>query len=134
MAVSQLPDRDRARALAAVKGFHTAAFFSIGGCLAYLLYSGLTKRSDRRAAIAAAVVAAETLIYVGNGMRCPLTEVAERLGAESGSVSDIYLPDWAVSHLAEITAPIFAEAIVLHGRNIAARRAPRASADGGVGP
>jgi hypothetical protein len=108
----------RSAALVAIKAAHTVAFFSIGSCLAYLLYSGVRKRSDRRAAVAAAVVAGETLIYAGNRMRCPLTGLAERVGAASGSVSDIYLPRWFADHIAEITAPIFAEAIVLHAKNI----------------
>lgn len=110
-------------ALVAVKAIHTLAFFSIGSCLAYLFYSGVRRRSDRRAAIAAAVVTGEALIYAGNRMRCPLTGLAERLGADTGSVSDIYLPRWVVSHLAEVTAPIFAEAVVLHAKNISRRAA-----------
>jgi hypothetical protein len=31
-------------------------------------------------------------VFAGNGFRCPLTELAERYGAQSGSVTDIYLP------------------------------------------
>jgi len=45
--------------------------------------------------------------YAGNGWRCPLTSLAEGLGAERGSVSDIYLPRWLATKLAEITSPIF---------------------------
>jgi hypothetical protein len=106
-AADHLPhDTWRGTGLVAVKTIHTLAFFSIGSCLAYLLYSGVRKLSDRRAAIAAAVVTGEALIYAGNRMRCPLTGLAEKLGAERGSVSDIYLPQWIVARLAEITAPI----------------------------
>ena len=62
--------------------------------MAYVLYAGFARRSDRRAGIAAAVVAAETLIFAGNRFSCPLTGVAGRLGAGRGSVTDIYLPRW----------------------------------------
>src|SRR5204862_460849 len=79
-------------ALRVIKAVHTLAWFSIEACMVYVLYAGFTRRSDRRAGTAAGVVAAETLIYAGNGFRCPLTQVAERLGAEDGSVTDIYLP------------------------------------------
>jgi hypothetical protein len=112
------PGSWRPAALVAIKAVHTVAFFSIGSCLTYLFYSGVRKRSDRLAAIAAAVVAGETLIYAGNRMRCPLTGLAERFGAASGSVSDIFLPSWFADHIAEITAPIFAEAVVLHAKNL----------------
>jgi hypothetical protein len=97
---------------------HTIAFFSIGSCLAYFTFSALTRRSDRRAAIAGAVVTGEALVYALNGFRCPLTDLAERLGSEHGSVADIYLPRWIEAHLPEITGPIFAGAVMLHARNI----------------
>jgi hypothetical protein len=51
-------------------------------------------RSDHRAAIAGAVVVGERAVFAANGLRCPLTAVAESLGAEHGSVADIYLPTW----------------------------------------
>lgn len=53
--------RERRASVIAIKAVHTVAFFATGSCLAYLTYSGLTKRSDRRAAIAGAVVAGEAL-------------------------------------------------------------------------
>jgi hypothetical protein len=68
----------------AVKAIHTLAWFSIEACMTYVLYAAFARRSDRRAGIAAGVVAAETLIFAGNGFRCPLTQAAERLGAERG--------------------------------------------------
>jgi len=79
-------------ALRAVMVIHTAIWFSIEACMVYVLYAGFAGRSDRRVGIAAGVVAAESLIFVGNGCRCPLTSVAERLGIERGSVTDLYLP------------------------------------------
>ena len=48
----------------------------------YVLYKGLRGASDRRAAIAGAIVAGETAIFLANGARCPLTGLAESLGAE----------------------------------------------------
>src|SRR5829696_8098335 len=58
-------------------------------CMVYLLIAGFAGCSDRRAA---AVVGGESALFAANGFRCPLTDVAESLGAESGSVTDIYLP------------------------------------------
>ena len=109
--------------LVAVKSVHTIAFFGIGSCLVYLAYSGLTGRSDRRAAIAGVVVIAESVIYAANGFRCPLTTLAERLGSDHASVADIYLPRWVVAHLPLISGPIFAGALVLHARNMMWARA-----------
>jgi hypothetical protein len=98
----------------------------------YLLYSGFKGRSDRRAAIAAGVVVAETLVFAGNGFRCPLTDVAEHFGAEQGSVTDIYLPRWFAHNLPAIHVPLILLAVFLHGRNIrCARDAVSAERAGG---
>ena len=104
--------------LAAVKVVHTLAWFSIESCMLYLLYSGLVGRSDRRAAVAGAVVAGEIAVFAGNGFRCPLTDVAERMGAESGSVTDIYLPAWLAHNLPAIHVPLVLAAVFLHTRNV----------------
>ena len=65
--------------LAAIKAIHTVAWFSIESCMAYLLFAGFAGRSDRRAGVAAAVMTSESLLFVGNGLRCPLTQLAERM-------------------------------------------------------
>lgn len=109
-------------ALATIRAVHTAAWFSIESCMLYLLYSGFQGRSDRRAAIAAGVVAAETLVFAANGFRCPLTDVAELLGAEQASVTDIYLPRWFAHNLPAIHVPLILLAAFLHGRNIRCAR------------
>ena len=114
--------------LAAVKALHTAVWFSIEACMLYILFAGFARRSDRRAAIAGAVVAGECLVFAANGFRCPLTGVAESLGAESGSVTDIYLPRWFAKNLPAIHVPLIALAGYLHVRNLRDRRARVSSA------
>ena len=105
-----------------VKAFHTFAWVTIEACMLYVLYAGVRKRSDRRVGIAAAVVAAETLVFVGNGFRCPLTAVARELGDSTGSVTDIYLPQWLARNLPAIHVPLIVVAVFLHWRNISARK------------
>jgi hypothetical protein len=105
-------------ALIAVKAVHTLLWFLIESAVVYLLVAGLRGRSDRRAAIAGAVVATETAVFLGNGARCPLTGLAESLGAESGSVTDIFLPKWFAHYLPVIHVPVVGLAIYLHGRNL----------------
>jgi hypothetical protein len=105
--------------LTAIKLTHTAVWFSIESSMAYVLWTGLRRRSDRRAAIAAAVVGGETLVFVANGFHCPLTELAERAGAEHGAVTDIYLPRWFARNLPAIHVPLIILAAYLHARNLA---------------
>jgi hypothetical protein len=107
-----------ARRLAVIRGLHTAAWFSIETCVGYLLWSGATGRTDRRAALAAAVVAGECLVFVADGFRCPMTDLAEAAGAQSGSVTDIYLPAWFARNLPVIHLPLLVLIGWLHGRNL----------------
>ncbi len=102
--------------LVAIKAIHSLIYFTLEFCVGYLLYSGLTKRQDRTTAIAAAAIGAESLIYFGNGRRCPLTGLAEGLGAARGSVTDIYLPRWLAARIFTIHAPLVVVAVFLHVR------------------
>lgn len=115
--MSRTGSRDRP-AIVVVKAVHTAVFFAVAGSIGYLLSSALRNRTDSRAAAAGAVVAGEALIFMANGWRCPLTGVAERLGADDGSVADIYLPGWVASHIPHVTIPLVTAAVVLHARNL----------------
>jgi hypothetical protein len=104
------------RRLALIRGVHTAAWASIEACVGYLLWSGATGRSDRRAAAAAAVVGGECLVFAADGFRCPLTALAEAAGAGSGSVTDIYLPSWFARNLPAIHLPLLVLIGWLHVR------------------
>ena len=64
------------------------------------------------------MVASESLVFAANGFRCPLTQVAERVGAERGSVTDIYLPRWFARNLPAIHVPLIFLAAYLHARNL----------------
>jgi hypothetical protein len=116
-----LPPYWRKPALVGVKTLHSLIYFSIEFCMAYLIYAGLKGREDRRTAIAAAVVAGESLIFLGNRCHCPLTGVAEDLGAVRGSVTDIYLPRWLASSIFPLHVPLLALALCLHARNFLRR-------------
>jgi hypothetical protein len=108
----------RDAAIKVTKALHTLAWFSVESCVLYLVYAGFAGRSGRRAAIAAGVVAGEALIFTANGLRCPLTDIAERLGADHGSVTDAYLPGRVAHNLPAIHAPLLLTAAYLHRRNI----------------
>jgi len=95
---------------------------------------GFAGRSDRRAGAAAAVVAGETLLFAGNRCRCPLTELAERYGAEHGPVTDIYLPKWFAHNMPAIHAPLLVLMAYLHARNLIHPRAPLTNRARGTSP
>jgi hypothetical protein len=120
--------RPRPAVVAGIKAFHTLAWGSIESCVLYVLYAGLRGRTDRRVGLAGGIVAAEVLVFAGNGFRCPLTELAERYGAPSGSVTDIYLPKWFAHNMPAIHTPLLVLMTYLHARNL--RRSRQAPGNG----
>ena len=116
-----LPPTLKRLALVSLKVMHSLIYFSVEFCMGYLIYAGLKRREDRRTALAAGVVAGEIIIFLGNRCRCPLTGLAEDLGAASGSVTDIYLPRWLASNLVWIHIPLLVLTLWLHARNFLRR-------------
>ena len=102
-----MQDAHRGRgALFAVKAVHTAIFASLFWAVLYTFYCGVTGRPSRKSGLAVAAVLGEAAIYAGNGFRCPLTKVAEGLGAENGTVGDIFLPAWFARRLPVISSTV----------------------------
>lgn len=120
--IARLPEGSRRPLYVVVKTVHSIAFLILQSAILYLLYKAVRGESDRRAGASAILVGGECLVYAGNGFRCPLTGLAEDLGAESGSVTDIFLPNWLASNIARIYGPMYAIALLLHGRNLVKKR------------
>lgn len=114
---SRIPDRRRPAALVGIKAFHSVAFFSISGLIVVYTWAGITGRGGRGATLAGLVAIAESAIYGSNNLVCPLTPLAEDLGAASGSVTDIYLPDWLSRRV-----PLFGGGTLLVGLGLHAWR------------
>lgn len=126
-----LAAQPRPDVVAAIKTVHTLAWASIESCVLYVLYAGFAGRTDKRVGIAGAVVVGESLVFAANGFRCPLTELAERYGADRGSVTDIYLPKRFAQNIPAIHAPLLVLMTYLHARNL--RRSHHTRAGGGTG-
>ena len=88
----------------------------------WLVVSGLIGRRDRTVAIAAAAVAVEAAVFLGNDCVCPITPLTERLGAAHGSVSDIFLPDAVARTIPMWSSALLVIASLLHLRAVIASR------------
>jgi len=91
----------------AIKIFHTAVFFLLSGCILYILYCGITNRYTRSTTGAILLVILERLLLVLNGWQCPLTTLAQKLGAAQPDVASLFLPRWLADHIFEICTPLF---------------------------
>lgn len=82
-----------ARMLALIRWVHTAIYLVMAASTFVLLYAGLTGATGPWLWVALVLLAIETAVFVGNGMKCPLTAMAVRYGATSGRVFDTFLPE-----------------------------------------
>jgi hypothetical protein len=113
---ARIPDRRRRASIATIKFIHTTVFFSVAALIALCTWDGIRQQPRRRTAVAAAVALAETGVYVTNNQVCPLTPLAEELGAVSGSVTDIYLPGWLSRRVPIISGTALVVALILNVR------------------
>jgi len=100
----------------AIKAFHTAIFASVFVALLLALWDGVRGRPARRTAIAGGMVLAETAVYLSNNQVCPLTPLAEDLGADRGSVVDLFLPAPVARQIPLVSGTAAILAIVLNLR------------------
>jgi hypothetical protein len=117
-----IPARRRSAALAAIRAIHTLLFVSIGAAIAVFVWDGARQTNGRRTAYALGVAVAETGIYVSNNQVCPLTPLAEELGADSGAVADLFLPAWVARRIPVIASAALVTGLALHTQTILSRR------------
>jgi len=87
-----------ARRLALVRGIHTVIYIVMATSTFVLVYAGLTGSRGWWLWVALALLGTETVVFAGNGMRCPLTALAVSYGAEKGYAFDTFLPERVTRH------------------------------------
>ncbi len=90
-----------------IRFIHTLIFFFMSACLVYVLYAGITKTYNLLLLLAICAIFVEGLALLLNRGRCPLTTLAERHGAEKGSVTDIFLPGWIARNVFRVSVVLF---------------------------
>jgi|KBSMisStandDraft_5_1062788.scaffolds.fasta_scaffold496840_2 hypothetical protein len=90
-----------------IKVLHTVVFMILSTCVLYVLISGALGRITPWTWVSVAAVVVEGLILAMSGWKCPLTNIAERLGAADGRVADIFLPSWFADRLFPICGTLF---------------------------
>ena len=96
-----------------IKLVHTFIFFFMVACLAYILYSGITKTFNWILLLALIAFLIDGIALLLNKGRCPLTSLAEKYGAESGIISDMFLPMVISRNLFRIATVLFSTELVL---------------------
>jgi hypothetical protein len=105
-----------------VKLFHTVIFLVLSVSILFLLYCAIFNRRTKWTAVALVLVVIEGIVIVVNAWRCPLADLAEHIGADEGSVSSIFLPDWLAGRVFHICTPLASMAILVLGFRLALDR------------
>ena len=96
-----------------VKFIHSLVFWWQTACLIYLLYAGIAGAFNVFVLIAIVSILINGLLLLLNKGRCPFTTIAENMGAEKGSVTDIFLPDIIARNIFRVSTPLFGAELVL---------------------
>lgn len=100
------------RVIISVKLAHTLIFLVLSSVIVRFAWSGVHGRWTRWMGLALAAVGIETAVIIANGGRCPLSGIVEDLGAESGTVSDIFLPGWIARRIPHVSSALIAAGLL----------------------
>jgi hypothetical protein len=95
-----------------IKLVHTVIFWILSACVLYALFSGVMGSITTWTWVAVGMVLLESVVLVASGWTCPLTLLAERLGAARGSVTDIFLPKWFADRIFPVCGTMYVVALV----------------------
>jgi len=104
-----------AQRLAAIRAVHTAIYLVNAAAILMIDYAGLTGRTGPWLTVALVLAAIEAVVFVGSGMKCPLTAVAVRYGADHGAIFDTFLPERLTRNTLRIFGPLLAAGLALLG-------------------
>jgi hypothetical protein len=96
----------------AVKVVHSMVFLSCAASVLHVFYAGVANRGSRLTNVALVIALGESLVFGCNGMRCPLRTLAESLGADSGQVTDLFLPRWFADRIPLFFTPLLVIGVV----------------------
>ena len=111
-----VPERWHPAAWITIKAIHTVAFLSIASLVGIVAWDGLHQRPRRRTVVGAAVALGEAVVYVSNNPVCPLSPLAEALGARSGTVTDMFLPGWVSKRVPVVSGLTLVAGLLLNLR------------------
>lgn len=97
--------------LTLVRGVHTAVYLVMASSVFAVFFAGLFGVRGQWLFAALGLVGIEVTIFIGSGMKCPLTAVAERLGAKPGA--DTFLPERLTRYTFKFFGPLIVVGLVL---------------------
>ena len=82
-----------ARMLFLIRTFHTTIYLILAVSVVFLLVAALLGYFGPLLLVALLLISIEVIVFVASGMKCPLTDLAKKYGAEKGYAFDTFLPE-----------------------------------------
>ena len=76
-----------------IRTVHTIIYLIMATSVVLILLSAIFGSTGPVLIVALILVCTESVVFVGSGMKCPLTGLAKRYGAVKGYVFDTFLPE-----------------------------------------
>jgi hypothetical protein len=97
--------------LALVRGVHTVIYVVMASSVFAVFYAGVVGARGPWLWAALGLVAIETVVFVGSGMKCPMTVMATKSGAKPGA--DTFFPERITRHTLAFFGPLIVISIAL---------------------
>ncbi|TAJ62673.1 hypothetical protein [Brevundimonas sp.] len=99
--------------LALVRGLHTVVYVVMAASVFVLLYAGVSGARGTWLWWALGLITVEIVVFLGNGMRCPMTAMVTRLGKAGSGISDTFFPEKITRHTLRVFGPLIVLAFSL---------------------
>jgi hypothetical protein len=100
-------------AIVAIKAVHSVIFVLNATSVVHIFWVGVLNHRSRWTRLALIAALGESIVFVVNRGRCPLTQLVETMGADSGRVSDIFLPRWFADRIPQVFGPPLAIGLLM---------------------
>lgn len=99
--------------LTTIRGAHTLIYLVMAASTLALDYAGLTGATGPWLSGVLVLLAIESVVFIGNGFKCPLTALAVRYGAEKGHAFDTFLPERITRYTFRVFGTLMVAGLVL---------------------
>ena len=90
-----------------IKAIHLALFFLMIISLFFILYAAIAGVYNWLLLAAIIMILIDGISIALNSVRCPLTTLAERCGAENGAITHLIMPKWAARYVFKFFIALF---------------------------
>jgi hypothetical protein len=101
------------RGLGLVRTVHTAIYLVMAFASLVVAFAALTGRQGVWLWFALTLVGVESAVFIGFGMKCPLTALAVKYGASPQRPADTFLPKSITRHTLAVFGPMIALSVIL---------------------